>query len=65
MKQTAIFPGRYVQAEGALEGVAEEIHRLGSKALLIAGNTAEKKILPAYLPAWQKLISVTVDTLSR
>lgn len=61
MKQTAIFPGRYVQAEGALEGLAEEIQRLGSKALLIAGNTAEKKILPAYLPAWQKLLGVTVE----
>ena len=61
MKQTAIFPGRYVQAEGALEGLAEEIQRLGSKALLIAGNTAEKKILPAYLPAWQKFLGVTVE----
>ena len=29
--------------------------------MLIAGNTAEKKILPAYLPAWQKLVSVTFE----
>jgi glycerol dehydrogenase len=50
-----------VQAEGALEGLGEEIQRLGSKALLIVGNTAESKILPAYLPAWQKLVSVAVE----
>jgi glycerol dehydrogenase len=61
MKQTAIFPGRYVQAEGALERLGEEIQRLGSKALLIVGNTVENKIIPAYLPAWHKLVSVTVE----
>jgi glycerol dehydrogenase len=61
MKQTAIFPGRYVQAEGALAGLGEEIQRLGAKALLIAGSTARNKILPAYLPAWQRLVSVTVE----
>ena len=44
MKQTAIFPGRYVQGEGVLEGLGEEIQRLGTKALLIVGNTAENKI---------------------
>ena len=29
MKQTAIFPGRYVQAEGAIAELGEEIERLG------------------------------------
>ena len=49
MKQTAIFPGRYVQAEGALEGLGEEIQRLGSKALLVVGNTLDflKRLLNA------------------
>ena len=52
MKQTAIFPGRYVQGEGALAGLGEEIERLGSNALLIVGRTAENKLVPAWLPAW-------------
>ncbi len=33
MKQTAIFPGRYVQAEGAIGMLAEEVQRLGANAL--------------------------------
>lgn len=61
MKQTAIFPGRYVQAEGALGDLAEEIQRLGSSALVIAANTAEQKIIPAYLPAWRERVKVTVE----
>ncbi len=61
MKQTAIFPGRYVQAEGAIADLGEEIQRLGSKALVIAGKTAEDKIVPAYLPAWRNLVGVTVE----
>jgi glycerol dehydrogenase len=61
MKQTAIFPGRYMQGEGSLAGLGEEIQRLGSKALLIVGKTAEDNIVPAYLPAWRNLVSVTVE----
>ena len=63
MKQTAIFPGRYVQAEGAIADLGEEIHRLGSKALLIVGRTVENNIVPAYLTAWQRLVGVTVEQL--
>jgi glycerol dehydrogenase len=29
--------------------------------LLIVGKTAESKIVPAYLPAWQRLVGVTVE----
>jgi glycerol dehydrogenase len=61
MRQTAIFPGRYVQAEGAMAELGEEIGRLGSKALLVVGKTAQTKILPACLPALQKLVGVTVE----
>lgn len=61
MKQTAIFPGRYVQAEGAIADLGEEIRPLGSKALLIVGKTAETNIVPVYLPAWKKVIDMTVE----
>ena len=63
MKQTAIFPGRYVQAEGALAILAEEVQRLGSNTLIIAGRTAEAQIIPAYLSGWRKLVNVTVAPL--
>lgn len=39
-EQTAVFPGRYVQAEGALEELADEVQRLGANALLVVGRTA-------------------------
>ena len=41
MKQTAIFPGRYVQSEGALADLGDEVSRLGTRVLLIAGGTAQ------------------------
>ena len=59
MMQTAIFPGRYVQAEGALSNLAEEIPKLGSFALFIAGGTAASSIIPKYRAAWEnKLDSI-------
>jgi glycerol dehydrogenase len=61
MKQTAMFPGRYVQAEDALASLGEEISRLGESALIIAGGTAEKSILPPYLPAWRQRVALTVE----
>lgn len=61
MKQTAIFPGRYIQAEGAIGTLAEEVQQLGSKALIIAGGTAERTMVPRYLPAWRERVAVTVE----
>lgn len=61
MKQTAIFPGRYVQVAGALAGLADEVQHLGSRVLLIAGATAADKLIPPFLPAWRKLVNLTVE----
>lgn len=61
MKQTAIFPGRYVQGAGALGLLGEEIRRLGTSALVIAGGTAERELVPQHLPAWRKQAKVTVE----
>ncbi len=61
MRQTAVFPGRYVQAEGALAQLGGEVARLGHNALLIAGGTAERAIVPAYLPAWREKLQVAVE----
>lgn len=61
MKQTAIFPGRYVQAPDALALLGEEVVRLGNGALIIAGGTAQRSILPPYVPAWPRQVDLTVE----
>ncbi len=61
MKQTAIFPGRYVQQEGALRGLGEEVARLGKHALVVAGGTAAESIIPPHKPAWSERFNVTVQ----
>ena len=61
MQQTAVFPGRYVQSEDALALLGAEIARLGAKALLIAGGSAARAILPGRLPAWREKFDATVE----
>lgn len=61
MKQTAIFPGRYVQQEGALRELGEEVVRLGTNALLIAGATAAETIIPSHQSAWSERFKVTLE----
>jgi glycerol dehydrogenase len=61
MKQTAIFPGRYVQAAGALCDLGREVARLGRSALVIAGGTAHKTIVPHYASAWQEQFEWTAE----
>ena len=62
MKQTAIFPGRYVQAEGALSDLAQEVARLANSALVIAGGTARRSIIPPHLAAWSRQLELTVES---
>ena len=61
MKQTAIFPGRYVQAVQALSQLADELKSLGKNALVVAGGTAKKSIVPSYLSAWRERFDITVE----
>ncbi|MGH8046211.1 MAG: glycerol dehydrogenase [Chthoniobacterales bacterium] len=46
MYQTAIFPGRYIQGAGALECLPLWLKELGGSALVIAGQTALRDIVP-------------------
>ena len=62
MKRTAVFPGRYVQAEGALSQLGQEVGRLGHNVLIIAGGTAVGSIIPRYLPAWREQLELTVES---
>lgn len=61
MKQTAIFPGRYVQQAGCLRELGEEVARLGTSALLVAGGTAADSIVPTYQAAWKEQFQATIE----
>ena len=61
MKQTAIFPGRYVQSQGALADLGDEVSRLGAKALAIAGETAKDSIIPPHLTGWNNSRQVSIE----
>ncbi|HVX09988.1 MAG TPA: glycerol dehydrogenase [Pirellulales bacterium] len=62
MLQTAIFPGRYVQGENALDRLPEELARLGRRVLVVAGGTTRKTLLPNRLSAWCEAAQVHVET---
>jgi glycerol dehydrogenase len=47
-KYTAAFPGKYIQAERALEALPGMIQLLGRQALILASPSVVSKILPHY-----------------
>lgn len=47
MISTTIFPGRYVQGDGALSLLPEEVARLGGRAVAIVGPVAMTKVAAA------------------
>ena len=59
--QTAIFPGRYVQAECALARLGDEVARLGGSALIIAGRTAAESIIPPLQTGWKDAMEMHVE----
>jgi glycerol dehydrogenase len=61
MKQTAIFPGRYVQSAKALSELDAEVARLGQNALIVAGGTAHKSIIPKFRPVWETRFTAKVE----
>lgn len=61
VQQTAVFPGRYIQSAGALDRLADELVRLGRNALLVAGGTAGRTLIPARLPAWREKLALSVE----
>ena len=44
--QSAIFPSRYIQGRGATTVLPEWISNLGKKAIILAGGTAIREIIP-------------------
>ena len=60
MQQTAVFPGRYVQEEGALSQLGAETARLGSKPMIVAGGTAERSIIPRFEKQWSQHLNFRI-----
>jgi len=58
---TAIFPGRYVQGEGALENLGEEILRFGRKAFLICDPFVMDNIYPRIEDKVRKRVEIRVE----
>jgi glycerol dehydrogenase len=46
MMNTTVFPGRYIQGDGAIKRLGPEIARLGKCAFMVCSNTVYGKILP-------------------
>lgn len=44
--QSAIFPARYIQGPGAIRTLPGWITKLGTKAIIVAGGTAIREIIP-------------------
>ena len=61
MKQTAIFPGRYVQQPGVLANLGTELAHLGKSALIVAGGTAYDRLIPQHADAWATQLTFTVE----
>ena len=50
-----------MQSAGALGQLAHEMTRLGRRTLVVAGGTAERELLPQYLPAWREHLDLVVE----
>ncbi len=44
--KTAVFPSKYIQGPGAISVLPEWINKLGTRALIVAGRTAMREIVP-------------------
>ena len=62
MISTTLFPGRYVQGEGARRQIGSDLSRLGARGLVICGPTVFRKALPDYEPFMREAVDVTVET---
>jgi glycerol dehydrogenase len=53
MNKKAIFPGQYVQGEGALADLPALVNSIGRRSLVLASPTARRDVLPAAAIRWQ------------
>jgi glycerol dehydrogenase len=61
MISTTLFPGRYVQGEGARKKIGRELARFGKKGFVICGPTVFKRALPEFEPYMKEFVDITVE----
>ena len=49
----AVFPGKYIQGEGAINELPQLASQLGQKGLILTSSTGRDKILPQYSKQWK------------
>jgi glycerol dehydrogenase len=49
----AVFPGKYIQGDGALNELPQMASQLGEKGLILTSSTGRDKILPQYKKKWK------------
>ena len=49
----AVFPGKYIQGEGAINELPQLASQLGQKGLILTSSTGRDKILPQYTKKWK------------
>lgn len=58
----SVFPGKYIQGEGALDQLPDLINLLGKKGLILASPTSAGKILPDFFA--RTVNSIAVETFA-
>jgi len=53
MFRKAVFPGKYIQGEGALNELPQLVSLLGKKGLILTSRTGIETLLPQYAKAWE------------
>ena len=65
MISTTLFPGRYIQGDGALSRLGQECARLGRKALAIVSPRVQEQLLPGMAPLISKECRMVTETFGR
>jgi glycerol dehydrogenase len=54
MFQKAVFPGKYIQGEGALNELPQLVSLLGQRGLILTSPAGRDKILPPFMRKWME-----------
>jgi glycerol dehydrogenase len=52
MYNKAVFPGKYIHGQGALNELPNLIRSLGNKGMILASPTVKDKVLPEFGPSF-------------
>lgn len=61
MVSTTIFPGRYIQGDGAIQTLGKELGRFGRKALVISDPYVYDELLPGFLPELEREMEIQLE----